>query len=126
MANELTLSATVNYSKNNHQVTFSPGTQQITVTGEQHIAGVQQVGASVHEALNMGEVAAADQGYAFFRNIGTSADSHINVGVEVSSNFVPVFSLKGGEFAVMRLENQQLFAKSSAGNLLLQYSILED
>jgi hypothetical protein len=26
----------------------------------------------------------------------------------------------------MRLENQQLFAKSSAGNLLLQYSILED
>jgi hypothetical protein len=126
MANELTISASLNYTKNNHQLTFAPTAQTIDVAGEQHIAGVQELGASVHEALNMGEVAASSQGYAFFRNIGTSADTHINVGVEVSSNFVPVFSLKGGEFAIMRLENQALFAKSSSGTNHLQYSILEE
>ena len=126
MANELTVSASLNYTKNNHQLTFNPTAQQITVSGEQHTAGVQQIGASTHEALNMGEVSAANQGFAFFRNIGTATDSHINVGVDSSGNFIPVFSLKGGEFAVMRLENQALFAKTSAGVLHLQYSILED
>ena len=29
MANELTVSASINYSKNNHQLTFSPTAQQI-------------------------------------------------------------------------------------------------
>mgnify|MGYP003132998615 CR=1 FL=1 len=126
MANELTVAASLSYSKNNHQITFNPTQQQITVSGTKHAAGVQEIGASTHEALNLGEVSAADQGYAFFRNIGTSSDSQIFVGVDSSSNFIPVFALKGGEFAVMRLQNQPLYAKTSAGNLHLQYSILED
>ena len=125
MANELTVTASIQYDKNNHQLSFIPPSLNVTVAGAKASSGVFTVGDSAHEALSLNEVSAADQGWAWFRNIGTDSSTHINVGVEVSSNFVPVFSLKGGEFAMMRLENQALFAKSSSGNLNLQYNILE-
>jgi hypothetical protein len=125
MANEITVSATVNYSKNNHQLTFSPGSQQIDVAGEKHTAGVQALTTS-HEALALNEVSAGSQGWAWFRNIGTSADSHIKIGIEVSSTFYEVINLKGGEFAVMRLGGTALYAESSADTLHLQYSIIEE
>ena len=125
MANELTVSASINYSKNNHQLTFSPTSQQVDVAGEQHSAGVQALTTS-HEALALGEVGAGSQGWAWFRNIGTSADSHIKVGIDDSGSFVEVFNLKGGEFAIMRLGGTALYAESSTGTLHIQYSILEE
>ena len=75
----------------------------------------------------LNEVGAAAQGWAWFRNIGTDTATQIDIGAEVSSSFVPIFSMKGGEFALMRLQDTALYAKASsgAGTLYLQYSILE-
>ena len=125
MANELTVSASMNYSKNNHQLTFSPTAQQITVAGDEHSAGVMDC-TGTHAAISLVGMSASEQGYAAFRNVGTSADSHIKIGIEVSSTFYEVINLKGGEFAVMRLGATALYAKSSTGTLQLQYSILEE
>tara|TARA_R100000654_G_scaffold59613_1_gene86327 strand:+ start:1730 stop:2110 length:381 start_codon:yes stop_codon:yes gene_type:complete len=126
MADELSVSASVVYEKNNHQLQFTPDQQTITVTGEQTSSGVIQVADSSHEAISLGEVSASAQGWAWFRNVGTDTTTAVRVGLDVSSNFFPVFELKGGEFAIMRLANQQLFAKSTSGNLFLQFNIIEE
>ena len=126
MANELTISANVAYEKNNHELAFSPPTITVDVSGEQHSAGVQAL-TTTHEALVLNEVAAGSQGWAWFRNIGTDATTHIKVGVNnADSSFTEVFNLKGGEFAVMRLGGTALYAESSTGTLYLQYSVLEE
>jgi hypothetical protein len=125
MANELTISASIDYDKNNHQLTFTPPVINVDVAGEQHSAGVQAL-TTTHEALVLNEVGAAAQGWAWFRNIGTDASTHIKVGVNnADSSFTEVFNLVGGEFAIMRLGDTALYAESSAGTLHLQYSILE-
>ena len=126
MANELTVSASLSYTKNNHQLTFSPTAQQITVSGEEHSAGVLECGSGSHTAIPLVGMSASEQGYAAFRNVGTSTASHIAIGIEVSSTFHEVINLKGGEFAVLRLGGTALHAKASAGTLHLQYSILEE
>ena len=128
MANELTVSASINYSKGNHQLTFSPTAQQIDVAGEQHSAGVQGVtNPAAGEALALNEVGASSQGWGWFRNIGTSADTHISVGPrDGSGTFIECFQLKGGEFAIMRIGDQQLYAKAStSAEHFIQYSIIE-
>lgn len=124
MADELTVSANIQYEKNNHQLAFTPDTQTITVAGEQHTAGVQAL-TTTHEALVLNEVGASSQGWAWFRNIGTDTSTHIKVGVDNSGSFVEVFTLQGGEFAIMRVGDTALYAESSTGTLYLQYSILE-
>lgn len=126
MANELTITTSAQYEKNNHELSFTPPAIQVTVSGEEHTAGVQTL-STTHAALALNDVVASDQGWAWFRNIGTSADSHIKVGVNnADSSFTEVFNLKGGEYAIMRLGNTALYAESSTGTLHLQYSILED
>lgn len=124
MADELNVSASVIYEKNNHQLQFTPDQQTITVAGEQHSAGVQALTTS-HEAIQLNEVGASSQGWAWFRNIGTDTTTHIKVGIDNSGSFVEVFTLQGGEFAIMRLGDTALYAESSSGTLHLQYSILE-
>ena len=124
MADELTVSASIQYEKNNHQLSFTPDQQTITVAGEQHTAGVQAL-TTTHEALVLNEVGASSQGWAWFRNIGTDTATHIKVGVDNSGSFVEVFTLQGGEFAIMRVGDTALYAESSTGTLYLQYSILE-
>ena len=125
MADELTVSASISYEKNNHQLSFTPDQQLVTVAGVEHAAGVQIL-STTHTALELNDVAAADQGWAWFRNIGTALDSHIKVGVNNADNsFTEIFNLLGGEFAIMRLGDTPLYAESSTGTLYIQYSILE-
>ena len=126
MANELTVSASVQYEKSNHQESFTPDTQSITVSGTRAVSGVQQVLTSGHEILVMNEMTVGAQGWAWFRNIGTSADASIQIGIVVSGTFHDVMELKGGEFAVTRLAGEQLYAKAVSSNGHLQYQILED
>lgn len=126
MANELTVSASVQYEKNNHQESFTPDTQSITVSGIEAVGGVQEVTTSTHETLVMNEMTTGNQGWAWFRNIGTSADASIQIGILVSSTFHGVMELKGGEFAITRLAGEQLYAKAVSSNGYLQFQILED
>ena len=126
MANELTVTTSIEYDKNNHQLSFTPDAHRVTVSGEQHSAGVQAL-TTTHEAIALNEVAAGSQGWAWFRNIGTDKATHIKVGVNNADNsFTEVFNLQGGEFAIMRLGGTALYAESSTGTLHLQYSVIEE
>lgn len=126
MANELSVSASITYEKDNHQESFTPDTQSITVSGVEAVGGVQQILTSGHETLVMNEMTVTNQGWAWFRNIGTSADASIQIGIVVSGTFHDVMELKGGEFAITRLAGEQLFAKAVSSNGFLQYTILDD
>lgn len=126
MANELTVSASVSYEKANHQESFTPDTQSITVAGVESVGGVQAVGTGTHETLVMNEMTVTNQGYAWFRNIGTSADASIQLGILVSGTFHDVLELKGGEFAVARLAGEQIYAKAVGASGHIQYTILDD
>ncbi len=127
MANELTVSASMDYDKANHQLTFTPPTINVTVSGDQASGGVMEATNATHGvAIDVTELGASAQGWAWFRNIGTDSATHIMVGPrDGSGNFFECFQLKGGEFAIMRVGDQQLYAKSSSGTLNLQYNIIE-
>ncbi len=127
MANELTVTVSASYEKANHTLTFSPPSDEITVAGDLYSSGVQNVPSSGEgEALVLNDLTAGAQGWAWFQNIGTSADSHVSIGPrDGSGTFVECFQLKGGEFAIMRLGDQALYAKASTGTLDIFYSILQ-
>jgi len=96
------------------------------VSGVESVGGVQLITTSTHETLVMNEMTVTNQGYAWFRNIGTSADASIQIGILVSGTFHDVLELKGGEFAISRLAGEQLYAKAVSSNGYLQYTILDD
>tara|TARA_R100001510_G_scaffold57782_1_gene67739 strand:+ start:7652 stop:8038 length:387 start_codon:yes stop_codon:yes gene_type:complete len=127
MANELQVSTSIQYDKNNHQLTFTPETIDVTVSGDQSSGAVlEATTTSAGVAIDVTEVGTSSQGWAWFRNIGTDSSTHIAVGPrDGSGTFIETFNLKGGEFAIMRLGDQQLYAKSSSGTLNLQYNVLE-
>tara|TARA_R110000824_G_scaffold1991_1_gene9693 strand:- start:6350 stop:6736 length:387 start_codon:yes stop_codon:yes gene_type:complete len=127
MANELTISASASYEKNNHELSFSPPAIQVTVAGDQSSGAVVEATTTpAGVAIDVTELGAAAQGWAWFRNIGTDSATHIAVGPrDGSGNFIECFHLLGGEFAIMRVGDQQLYCKSSSGTLNLQYNVLE-
>jgi len=125
MANELTLTGSISYEKDNDSVTFSPDSTDITVSGQQRTGGVQLLTTS-HEALVMNEVLVSTQGWFWARNIGTDTDTAVQIGIVVSTTFHDVLELKGGEFCMSRLAGEQLYAKATSGTLYLEYFIIED
>ena len=125
MANELTVTGSISYEKDNDSATFSPDSQQVTVSGQQRTGGVQLL-TTTAEVLALNEVLVTTQGWAWFRNIGTDLDTAIQIGIKVSTNFHDVLELKGGEFAMSRLAGEALWAKATSGTLYLEYFIIED
>ena len=127
MANELSVTASISYEKANHTLSFNPPAEQVDVSGDLYSAGVQNVPASGEgEALTLNDLSAGNQGWAWFQNIGTDSSTHVSIGPrDGSGNFVECFQLKGGEFAIMRLGDQALYAKASASTLDIFYSIIQ-
>tara|TARA_R100001082_G_C4365862_1_gene161890 strand:- start:5165 stop:5548 length:384 start_codon:yes stop_codon:yes gene_type:complete len=126
MANELTVSVSASYEKANHTLSFTPETDQIDVSGDLYSAGVQNVPSSGEgEALSLNDMNASDQGWAWFQNIGTDASTHVSIGPRSGGSFVECFQLKGGEFAIMRIGDNALYARASSGTLDIFYSIIQ-
>ena len=125
MANELTVNASVSYEKANHTLTFSPASEQVDVSGDLYTAGVQNVPSSGEgEALALNDMSATDQGWAWFQNIGTDSSTYVSIGPRSGGSFVECFQLKGGEFAIMRIGDNALYARASSGTLDIYYSII--
>lgn len=124
MADELRVTASVSYEKDNDTLAFSPDTTVITVAGQQRAGGVQQI-TTTKELLVMNEILVTTQGWAWFRNIGTDSALAIQIGIVVGGTFHDVLELNGGEFAVSRLAGEQLYAQAVGSTQYLEYSILE-
>ncbi len=124
MADELRVTASLTYEKDNDSITFSPDTSVITVAGQQRTGGVQQV-TTTKEALVMNEILVTTQGWAWFRNIGTDSSLAIQIGIVVGGTFHDVLELNGGEFAISRTAGEQLYAQAVGSTQYLEYAIIE-
>lgn len=120
MANEITTAFTLNYSKNGIEESRTLS-DEITVSGDDYIAGTESVG-TTEEALEMGDVGTA--GWAYFKNI--DATNYVELGIVGSGTFYPFAKLKAGESCVLRLGTSTPYAKANTAACRLEYKIYED
>ncbi|KKL17323.1 hypothetical protein LCGC14_2486730 [marine sediment metagenome] len=119
MANEATVTTSLQFAKGSVNLTLSDAASTFDVTGTRYIRGVQEVGTS-EEALDMGDL--TDPGWCYMRNLDTS-------------NFVEVYAataetafmkLKAGEHCCFRLVATAPFVKADTGSIDLEYMIVQD
>jgi hypothetical protein len=118
LANELTLSISVQYAKN--QIGYSKSLNtRVTVTSNPAVHDVQSIGTS-EEALALGEV--SPSGYALFYN--SDATNYVEIGNATGSYQL---KLKAGEFALLRLDSwSAIYAKAHTAAVLLEYYLFSD
>ncbi|KKK93396.1 hypothetical protein LCGC14_2693330, partial [marine sediment metagenome] len=69
MADEATVTTSLNFAKGSVDLTLSDVASTFDVTGTRYVRGVQEVGTS-EEALDMGDL--TDPGWCYMRNLDTS------------------------------------------------------
>ena len=122
MANEITLSGSLQIANGDFKQDWRPGTIQITQTTQAAAGGVQTIGTS-EEAIVVTDV--STPGYAFFRNLDST--NFVTIGTYVSATYYPCLKLKAGEYAIARLDGTKTFyAKADTASVKLQYAILSD
>ena len=122
MANEITLTGSLQIANGDFKQDWRPGTIQITQSTQACAGGVQIIGTS-EEAIVVTDV--ATPGYCFFRNL--DATNFVTIGSFVSATYYPALKLKAGEYAICRLDGSKTFyAKADTANVKLQYAILAD
>lgn len=120
MANEITTSLKLSYSKNGI-LDSRTMTDSVDVSGSNTRGGVQVIG-TTEEALLVGDVGTL--GYARFMNI--DATNYIEIGSYVAATFYPLIKLKPGEGAVCRLSAVTVYARANTSSARLDYMIFED
>ncbi len=120
MANELTVSASLAFSKGGITAGLSKNGLQITITGTKKLENVQNIGTS-EEALQLGD-------------LGSSADCWLLIINRDATNYVSLrratgegnmTKLKAGEMALMRLEAAAPFAIANTGACNVEYVLIE-
>ena len=111
MADEITISATMNATNSNY--TYS---KSLTATVDQTTAsggapGVQNIGTTHEQLIGLADLAA--EGYAIAKNLDTS--NYVEIGVDVSATFYPLLKLKPGEFSLFRLSPGRAGSGAPAG-----------
>lgn len=123
MANEINIAAQLHVQNGNLEITKTVSVQ-VDQEAAGYSAGMQSIGASSHEKINI----ASDidtNGYAWFRNL--DADETVRLGLDVSSTFYPMVELAPGEVAMMRLYDTDIYALSlGSGEVDLEWVVLED
>jgi hypothetical protein len=117
MANELSLSLGLNYTKNNAGVSKSVS-PQITVSGTPFAAHLQNIG-TTDETLDLGDVGTI--GFVFLHNL--DASNYITFGSDGSA--YPL-KLKAGESMIVRWNAAAIHAKANTAACDLEYAILSD
>ena len=114
MANELTVSCSVRFSKSGREHDKAYGGLQIDVTGTNVICNTQTVGTS-EEALVVGDVGTA--GYMIIKNL----DATNYVTLRASTGAADTVKLKAGEVAMYRLAANAPFAIANTAPCDVEY-----
>lgn len=104
---EITASGTLSVEKNYLSISRSVQALSITMTGQNASYNAQAV-PGAWTAVTIGSDVTAE-GWAFFRNTDTNLDQYVLVG---PSNNIPMVRLEAGEFGLMRLATNTIFAIS--------------
>ena len=126
MANEITATAALAFSKNGMSDSFAQVLKTFTLTGAKCVHNVQSIGSS-EEALAVGEIASA--GWAIFYNTGKKSDGTTvtdTISLRPSSGAAAFHTLPAGGFAMGPLAAATPYAIASSTNApMLEYMILE-
>jgi hypothetical protein len=119
MANEATVTTSLQFAKGSVNLTLSDAASTFDVTGTRYVRGVQDVG-TVEEALDMGDL--TDPGWCYMRNLDTS-NFVLVYAANGETNFM---KLKAGEHACFRLVATAPSVKADTANVDLEYMIVQD
>jgi hypothetical protein len=119
MANELTLTVSLSFSKNGSTEAFSKSGALISVSGDRYIRTVQAIG-TAEEALNKAELGTL--GYAICRNL----DATNFITVRAATGLGTGIKLKPGEYCLFRCGGSAPYAIADTAPALLEYMLVED
>lgn len=119
MANELTVSCSLRFSKSGREVSKSYGGIQIDVSGNAWTFGVQSIGIT-EEAIDIGDIGTA----GFF--IGKNLDATNFLELRPGSAAADMVKMKAGEPAMFRLALNGPYAIADTAACDLELLIVED
>ncbi len=119
MANEATVTTSLQFAKGTVDLTLSDAALTFDVTGTRYIRGVQSVGFSAEEALDMGDI--TDPGWAYFRNL----DATNFVEIARATGESALIRLNAGESCCFRLIATAPFVQADTGSVDLEYMIVQ-
>ena len=120
MANEITLSASLAFSKGGIGSTLADSGLQFDVSGTDYMQGTQHVPITNAVALNIGGLTAL--GYLYIKN----TDSTNYMTIEGVQNDTPTVKLKAGEVAMFRLNGNAPFVVANTAIVQADYLLIED
>lgn len=120
MANEVTVTTSLQFAKGNVDLTLSDAAKTFDVTGTRYVRGVQSVGFASEEALDMGDI--TDPGWAYFRNL----DASNFVEIARATGESALIRLKAGESCCFRMIATAPFVQADTGAVDLEYMIVQD
>lgn len=118
MANEATVTTSLQFKKGNVDLTLSDAAKKFDVTGTRYQRAVQNVGTS-EEALDMGDI--TDPGWAYFRNLDTSN----YVEIRAATGDAACIRINAGESCCFRLVATAPFVIANTASLDLEYMIVQ-
>lgn len=120
MANEITVSAALQIEKGNLSMTVPSSRQQIDMTGTRASHALQTIG-TTYEAISAGDITSA--GWCRILNIDST--NYVEIGLEVSSTFYPMFKLLPGHWVQGPLSVLTLFAKANTAACDILVTLVE-
>lgn len=118
MADEVTVTTSLQFAKGNVDLTLSDAAKTFDVTGTRYVRGVQAVGTS-EEALDMGDI--SDPGWAYFRNL----DASNYVEIFAATGETACIRLNAGESCCFRLVATAPFVQADTSSVDLEYMIVQ-
>ncbi len=119
MANELTLGASISFTKSGVTEALAKSGVQFTVSGSKYTSVVQSIG-TTEEALDLGDVGTA--GYSLIVNL----DATNFVKIRGATAAVDCIKLKAGEFCLFRHAGAAPFAIADTAACLIRHLLIED
>jgi hypothetical protein len=118
MANELTVSCSVRFSKAGREASKSYAGIQIDVTGDKVTQLIQEIG-TTEEALDIGDIGTA--GYVIMKNL----DAENFIEIRPGSGTADLIKLKAGEVAMFRLALNGPYAIADTAACDLEMLLIE-
>ena len=120
MANEITISASLAFSKGGIGSSLSDSALQFDVSGTDYMQGTQGVLHTDQEALDLGHI--TTPGYCYMKN--TDSTNYVEIfGVEDEG---ATLKLKAGEVALFRFGATAPFLQADTAAVQIDYLLIED
>ena len=119
MANELTVSCSMRFSKSGREASQSYSGIRIDVSGDKITRVIQEIGTD-EEALDVGDIGTA--GYVIMKNL----DDTNYIEIRPGTGEADLIKLKAGEVAMFRLALNGPYAIANTAACDLEFLLIED